>query len=127
MVEQARINNFSQAITGVLLYAEGQFLQVLEGEMGPVEALYEYIRSDARHAEVLRIYSALVPHRVFTHWSMGFGRVTAPGLARLSAYLDPRHRAALLPGTYEVGEFIADTLLEFVREESTVTGKSPRP
>lgn len=127
MVEQARINNFSQAITGVLLYAEGRFLQLLEGEMGPVEAMYEDIRADARHAEVVRMYSAPVPHRLFAPWSMGFGRVTAPALARLSAYLDPRHRAALLPGTYDVGEFIADTLLEFVREEPTVTGKPLRP
>ncbi len=127
MVEQARINNYSQAITGVLLYAEGRFLQVLEGEMAPVEALYEHISSDARHAESIRMYSAPVPHRLFAHWSMGFGRVPAPALARLSAYLDPQYRAALLPNAYDIEEFIADTLLEFVREEPAVAGQPPRP
>ena len=127
MVEQARINNYRQAITGMLLYAEGRYLQVLEGEMESVEALYEHIRSDSRHAQIVRMHSALVPQRLFTHWSMGYGRVSASALARLRAYLNPEHRAALLPRTYAVEEFIADTLLEFVREEPAMAGKPFRP
>ena len=126
MVEQARINNYSQAITGVLFYAEGRFLQVLEGEEEKVEALYEYISSDSRHGEVVRIHSGPVPQRLFTHWSMGFGQVAASALARLSAYLDPEHLAALLPWTCNVEAFIADTVLEFVRDEGATAHKLPR-
>jgi len=36
-VAQARIHNYSYAITGVLLYADRQFLQLLEGEPAAIE------------------------------------------------------------------------------------------
>ncbi|GAB3849302.1 hypothetical protein GCM10028822_13490 [Hymenobacter terrigena] len=123
MVEQARIHNYSQAITGVLFYAEGRFLQVLEGEIAPVEALYEHIRQDSRHTEVVKMHGAPGAQRLFPHWSLGFGQVAAPALARLLAYLDPEHRAELLPQGYAAEEFIADTLQEFAREELTGAGK----
>jgi hypothetical protein len=126
MVEQARINNYSQDITGVLFYAEGRFLQVLEGEEEPIEALYEHIRQDSRHTNVVRMHSASVGQRLFAGWSLGFGQVAARALARLSAYLDPEQQAALLPSSYDTEAFIADTIQEFVRDEFTVTGRQPQ-
>lgn len=126
MVEQARINNYSQGITGVLFYAEGRFLQVLEGAKEPIEALYEHIRQDLRHTNVVRMYGALVGQRLFAGWSLGFGQVAATALARLGTYLDPECQAALLPSAYDVEAFVADTIQEFVRDEFTVTGRLPQ-
>ena len=37
LVAQARIHNYSYAIMGVLLYADRQFLQLLEGEPAAIE------------------------------------------------------------------------------------------
>ena len=37
LVQQARIHNFSQDVTGILLYADQHYLQVLEGEREAVE------------------------------------------------------------------------------------------
>ncbi|MGY3087827.1 hypothetical protein ACVWYF_000853 [Hymenobacter sp. UYAg731] len=126
MVEQARINNYSQAITGVLFYAEGRFLQVLEGEEEPVEALYARILQDFRHIEVVKMHGAPVAERLFPNWSLGFGQVAAPALARLSACLSPGHLATPLPSAHDVEVFIAATLQEFARMELTVAGKAAR-
>ena len=126
MIEQARIHNYSHDITGVLFYAEGRFLQVLEGGMEPVTALYGRICEDSRHTEVVKIHHARVAQRLFPNWSMSFGQVAGTALTRLSTYLDPECQAALLPSAYDVEAFIADTIQEFVRDEFTVTARLPQ-
>ena len=45
---------------------------------------------------------------------MGFADVEPAALARLTAYLDPPHRRALLPQGYDEQEIITDLLMEFV-------------
>ncbi|MDB5267889.1 MAG: hypothetical protein JWP58_929 [Hymenobacter sp.] len=125
MVEQARINNYSQGITGALFYAEGRFLQVLEGAREPVEALYEYIRHDPRHTEVVRLFGAASTQRLFPHWSLGFGQVSAPALAGLQARLGPEHLAALRSNAHDVAVAVAEALQEFVRGELVVARQLP--
>jgi hypothetical protein len=41
LLELARARNAALGITGMLLYSNGRILQVLEGESGPLDALYE--------------------------------------------------------------------------------------
>ena len=43
LLELARARNAALGITGMLLYSNGRILQVLEGESGPLDALYEKI------------------------------------------------------------------------------------
>lgn len=118
MVQQGRIFNFSQGITGVLFCADKHFFQVLEGEQSDVEELYARIRDDARHTKVTTLLDALAPRRLFPDWSLGFGAVNAAALARLSAYLDPRHRSALLLRMAKAQEAVlADLLRRFVAEQ----------
>jgi Sensors of blue-light using FAD len=117
MIEQARINNYSQGVTGVLFYASGRFLQVLEGEAKQVKALYERICQDSRHTDVVKLHGAPVSQPLFPEWSMGFGQVGAPALARLNARLTPKHRAAPLPRAYASEAFMSAVIHAFVREE----------
>ncbi|MEM1409034.1 MAG: BLUF domain-containing protein, partial [Bacteroidota bacterium] len=42
-------NNQSTGITGMLVYLEGKYLQVLEGKKEAILSLYETIAGDARH------------------------------------------------------------------------------
>ena len=52
IIEASRRNNPSIDITGLLIYADGIFIQVLEGPSEAVHTLYEKIRDDRRHEEV---------------------------------------------------------------------------
>jgi hypothetical protein len=72
----SRRNNELVGVTGILLYIDGGFMQVLEGEPDPVARTYDRICQDKRHwnTQVLLDREAL---RAFEEWSMGFLRPAA--------------------------------------------------
>lgn len=65
-------NNMRDGLSGVLLYQDQSFFQVLEGEKNAVERCYARILGDARHVGVLRLWSQPVDERVFAQWPMGY-------------------------------------------------------
>ncbi|MBC7792675.1 MAG: BLUF domain-containing protein [Clostridia bacterium] len=68
----ARANNARIGISGILLYKEGSFMQLLEGEESAVEMLSDRIASDVRHTRVAWVYKQYLETRLFPDWSMGF-------------------------------------------------------
>lgn len=72
ILEQSERNNEKVGITGILLYREGNFLQVLEGEPEAVHALYDKICKDSRHRGILKISERPITERDFGAWQMGF-------------------------------------------------------
>lgn len=77
LLEQARTRNLRQGVTGMLLYAGGNFFQVLEGEKADVEGIYDSIRRDPRHAGLILIEESEITERSFPNWTMGFRHLTA--------------------------------------------------
>lgn len=67
-------NNRKQNITGMLLYGNGKFMRVLEGEADVVDALVEKISSDKRHTKLNVLVRTPIEQRDFGTWSMGFRR-----------------------------------------------------
>ena len=47
--------NETLGIKGILLYSEGKFFQIIEGEKGTVLNLFEKIRSDTRHHGIIQV------------------------------------------------------------------------
>lgn len=74
MLAKARAYNHRQAITGMLLYSDGRFMQVLEGQTDEVELLYQKIKQDPRHRALRVLHQDLVRQRHFSDWKMGFRR-----------------------------------------------------
>lgn len=72
LLAAARRNNADRGITGMLLYIEGNFFQVLEGEETAVTEVFERIRLDPRHGRVTLIIREPLFERAFSDWSMGF-------------------------------------------------------
>ncbi|MCA9211437.1 MAG: BLUF domain-containing protein [Planctomycetales bacterium] len=72
LLSRARVNNASLDITGVLLFIDGTFFQVLEGSQENVNSLYEQIELDERHIEKLVLVRRIIPQRNFAEWRMGF-------------------------------------------------------
>lgn len=75
LLEAARAKNAKLGITGLLLYRNGNFMQVLEGGEPEVRALFEEIRGDTRHRRVLAVVQESVASREFPDWSMGFREI----------------------------------------------------
>ena len=72
LLEQIRKANEDIDVTGMLLYIEGSFFQVLEGEPAVIDALVRKIQSDARHSQFTLIIREPVLERDFGGWTMGF-------------------------------------------------------
>ncbi len=70
----SRRNNARDGITGMLMYHDGGYLQILEGEAEMIEACYGRIGGDPSHRHLLKIMDAEVEERLFGEWSMGFAR-----------------------------------------------------
>jgi hypothetical protein len=72
LLQKARANNEGHEITGLLLYHQGSFLQVLEGEEDQVAAVVGRIERDQRHERLRLLYRGEIEQRSFGEWRMGF-------------------------------------------------------
>jgi len=69
---RSREKNQRLGITGLLLYQDGNFMQVLEGEEQNVRHLYETIYADPCHKDIYILFAETIPEREFPNWSMAF-------------------------------------------------------
>ena len=76
LLRQSRNRNQKRNITGMLLYADGNFLQLLEGETQDVEEIYEMIVKDERNRGHIVIEKESIQERDFVNWSMAFENLT---------------------------------------------------
>jgi hypothetical protein len=88
----SRTYNKEEQITGILLHAEGEYMQVLEGEEAAIKRLYARIEADHRHTEVRMVTDGTTLFRIFPRWSMGFLHVYKEDFLRLVGYVDPAAR-----------------------------------
>lgn len=88
LLATCRTNNKAAGITGMLLYKDGQFMQVLEGDESIVLELHKKISKDERHQFVTTIYSSPIKERSFSDWSMGFQNLNNESLKEVEGYSD---------------------------------------
>lgn len=72
LLKTARDNNGRLGLTGMLLYKDGNFMQVLEGEEAPLRQLYAKIIKDPRHSGLIKLLDQTIETRQFPSWSMAF-------------------------------------------------------
>lgn len=71
IVSKAQVNNKNLGITGLLLYIEDSFFQLLEGDEQTVKELYYKIAQDERHENVRPVLQGKIDSRDFSSWNMG--------------------------------------------------------
>lgn len=72
ILKTAREFNGEHEISGCLIYYNGKFLQILEGDKAIVEELYGRIQKDKRHFNVKLTGDGYYNSRIFSNWSMAF-------------------------------------------------------
>ncbi len=70
ILAKAQAHNPAEGIGGVLCQGEGMYLQVLEGERGAVNRLYQRIVVDPRHKDVEVLLFEEITQPRFADWSM---------------------------------------------------------
>ena len=94
---RAKSANAQAGITGLMLFYEGAFLQVLEGSAAGVASLLDRIRRDRRHANITVLEAGPAEDRLFPDAPMRFiaARNLSPG--EKQAFSDLRHAVSARP------------------------------
>lgn len=106
IIEQSARNNPFADITGFLIYADGDFLQLVEGPLQALEDLLTVLRRDPRHHSLQIVSRREIYERSFPRWRMKRVGDGQDALGELRAVLSEQGRGAALPP--EVVAFIAD-------------------
>ncbi|WP_298541329.1 BLUF domain-containing protein [uncultured Aquimarina sp.] len=67
-----KLNNDNQNITGILMYSDGNFFQVLEGKPNLIQDLYKKILLDTRHYNVIKIFDRAITNCSFSEYHSSF-------------------------------------------------------
>jgi hypothetical protein len=86
LLEHAQASNATQGITGALVYVEGAFLQVLEGDKAGLQKLMVKISRDLRHETVVVLREGDVPTAIFSGWNMAYVSATAEQVAQWAGF-----------------------------------------
>jgi hypothetical protein len=113
LLDECRKKNSKVGLTGMLLYSDRTFFQVLEGDRPVVEALLERLTMDKRHDRVTKIVLEPIDERSFAQWTMGYAKVGRKELAGIPGLNDFFARGS---SYMELGEGRAKTLLGAFKE-----------
>lgn len=138
LLRVARQSNGKKSITGMLLYAERSFFQVLEGEENDVLSLFDVIQKDRRHRNLTVIVQEPIAERSFGDWTMGYADISPDDVRSItgtsnflvddwSAPADSKSRAMKLLMAFKQGHWRArvtgaDDVAEF---EPVAGGENP--
>jgi len=108
ILKTAQTNNAKLGITGVLLFNEGAFAQILEGPAPELEDLFDRIQLDDRHFDITVLETDWTEARLFPNWSMGFAGHHAAAAAQYAGVAD---RSA-----FDLEALSANDLVQVVRK-----------
>ncbi|RIJ34036.1 BLUF domain-containing protein [Pontibacter oryzae] len=81
-------HNKRDDLTGLLLFIEGTFMQLLEGREGAVKDTMQRILVDTRHRHIEILTQAPLQQRNFPDWSMGLRSITFTELSKKTGFRD---------------------------------------
>ena len=113
LLEISRRNNVRDGITGMLLYEDGTFIQVLEGDEETVESTFNRISKDPRHSKIVLIAKFELDHRSFNEWEMGFFDASGGQLLKLPGYTSFLSRKTVELEEPEDGDKAREVLINF--------------
>ena len=116
ILRTARENNARLGITGMLLYGNKTFIQILEGEEGVVHELVKTIKRDPRHTNFQIVKEKPIEQHEYADWSMGFKRVSGEDFEAVKGLEDFEEKdfnTTFLEGHAS----IVDSLMDHFRKE----------
>lgn len=72
IARQSAETNRKRQLTGLLLYAECNIYQILEGPRSALEQVFGKILKDPRHSGIIVLTQSDIQSRLTTGWSFGF-------------------------------------------------------
>jgi hypothetical protein len=111
LLRVSRARNKEHNVTGMLLYCQGTFMQVLEGEKKYIELIFKAIETDARHKNVIRLAAGELERRNFLDWPMAFASVSPQTLPEIESLLNQANNHSPR-GTQHIAVTLLKTFVE---------------
>jgi hypothetical protein len=115
IVRKASIKNQHAQITGILLFRNGVFLQLLEGPKSNVQTLFAKIQKDPRHSNIIKMFEISENSRLFPDWNMGLRRIGDPELKIINEILSWNK---LISASEKIDNLLILTMLKRFRQAS---------
>lgn len=106
LLRTSRLRNSRLGITGLLVYAQRRFLQILEGDQSQVLSLYDTIKNHPGHKDAQLLLDDELDDRLFPEWSMGFERLDDDKLSSMTGYTDIDQFISSLKTPHPVFSFV---------------------
>jgi len=91
LLADIRKRNKLQKVTGLLLYNDGTFIQLIEGKTRIIKNLFEKIKNDKRHSDVVLLLDESIKKRAFPDWTMGYYKLNREQSGKIPGYSDFMH------------------------------------
>jgi hypothetical protein len=88
LLAEIRPKNQANGVTGLLLYNDEIFIQVIEGESEIIKSLYHRLQNDRRHTNIVKILEEGIKKRSFPDWSMGYQKLSKEESNAIPGYTD---------------------------------------
>ncbi|WP_109438734.1 MULTISPECIES: BLUF domain-containing protein [Aquimarina] len=72
LMDYVSSHNNAINITGILIYSEGNFFQILEGKEELVKMMFERIKKDSRHYNIIKMLDKEIKKTSFTEYHSSF-------------------------------------------------------
>jgi len=82
LIDTSKKNNQNRGLTGMLMFSNKNFMQILEGDVLQLNRTFESIMQDNRHHEIYMLEYVRISRRLFGDWEMK--------LVSLDDYVIPR-------------------------------------
>lgn len=119
-----RKKNICLNVTGILLYHRGNVMQIIEGEYDTISALFERIKIDTRHTDVMKIIDYPITNRFYKDWSMSFKELSEKEWVKIKGYLNLEDQQIGLSNYYDKSAYIKVLIDSFMHENEIL---SPKP
>ena len=88
---QCQRNNSNKGVTGLLLYTDQKFVQVIEGDKNIIQNTYKKIQEDPRHEKVEVLIEGHIKERNYAKGNMGYRSLMPEEVIKRLGYRDPAY------------------------------------
>ncbi|NOU60890.1 BLUF domain-containing protein [Marinifilum caeruleilacunae] len=115
LLAEIRPKNLANGVTGLLLYNDEIFIQVIEGEQDTINSLYDRLEKDRRHTNIVKILEEEIKQRSFPDWSMGYHKLSKEESNDLPGYTDLMTAEDLRTSLKQSSKAIIDLVEKFMK------------
>ncbi|WP_282126239.1 BLUF domain-containing protein [Marinifilum flexuosum] len=115
LLSEIRPKNLANGVTGLLLYNDEIFIQVIEGELNTIRTLYDLLQKDKRHTNIVKILEERIDQRSFPNWSMGYQKLSKEDSKVLPGFTDVMSSNDIRETLKQSSQAIVDLIVKFMK------------